>query len=254
NLVRATPEHFRTIEGRQMLTLGGPPLPVASLAETLGLPTQAREGGKVPVLIVAAAEKRMAFIIDEFLTEQEIVIKGLGARIRRLAHISGATILPSGKIALVLNAANLIRTAQARAPVLAAPAPQGETRREGEGGKKRILIAEDSVTTRTLEKSILEAAGYDVTVAVDGADAWQTLQEHGTDLLVSDVDMPRMDGFALAEAVRQSKRFQDLPIVLVTSRQSEQDKARGIEVEADAYLVKSAFDQKNLLEAIAQLI
>jgi two-component system chemotaxis sensor kinase CheA len=251
-LVRVDPGAFRSVQGRGALALGGAPLPVASLAETLGLRGRepVRPGDKVPVLIVAAGEQRMAFVVDEFLAEQEIMIKGLGARIRRVAHVSGATILPSGKIALVLNAASLVRTA------LAAPggAPAPLVVRAAPESRKRIVLAEDSLTTRTLMKSILEAAGYDVTAAADGAAAWDILQERGADLLVSDVEMPRRDGFALAEAVRASQRFARLPVVLVTARASDADRARGVAVGADAYLVKSAFDQKNLLETIAQLL
>jgi two-component system chemotaxis sensor kinase CheA len=249
-LLRLDPARLRSVEGRPMLASDGPPLPVAWLAQTLGLRGQgaAEPDGKAPALVVAAGEHRLVFVVDEFLAEQEIVIKSLGARIRRVPHVSGATILPSGRIALVLNAANLVRSALARAPVrvaqAGAPAPP----------RKRILVADDSVTTRTLEKTILESAGYEVLVAADGQAAWQLLQERGADLLVSDVEMPRMDGFALAEAVRGSRRFRELPVVLVTALESDQDRARGIAVGADAYLAKSAFDQKNLLETIAQLL
>ena len=125
---------------------------------------------------------------------------------------------------------------------------------ETEQPRKRILIAEDSLTTRTLEKTILEAAGYEVEAVADGESAWGLLQQHGADLLVSDVEMPHLDGFALTQAVRASKRFRELPVVLVTGRERDEDKARGIEVGANAYLVKSAFDQRNLLETIAQLL
>jgi len=249
-LLRLDPARLRSVEGRPMLASDGPPLPVAWLAQTLGLRGQgaAEPDGKAPALVVAAGEHRLVFVVDEFLAEQEIVIKSLGARIRRVPHVSGATILPSGRIALVLNAANLVRSALARAPVrvaqAGAPAPP----------RKRILVADDSLTTRTLEKTILESAGYEVLVAADGQAAWQLLQERGADLLVSDVEMPRMDGFALAEAVRGSRRFRELPVVLVTALESDQDRARGIAVGADAYLAKSAFDQKNLLETIAQLL
>ena len=192
----------------------------------------------------------MAFVVDEFQAEQEVVIKSLGARIRRTRFVSAATILPSGKIALVLNTPNLLRKALQRpaGPALASP------ERAERPAKKRILVVDDSLTTRALEKSILEAAGYDVTAAADGAAAWQLLQERGADLIVSDVDMPRMDGFGLTEAVRGSPRFRELPVVLVTARESEADQARGVAVGADAYLGKSAFDQKNLLETIAQLL
>src|SRR5262249_9707441 len=160
-------------------------------------------------------------------------------------YVAGATLLASGQIALVLNAASLIRRALSQTP---APSRPPESARPAAPPKKRLLVVEDSVTTRTLVKSILEAAGYEVATSADGQDAWQFLQEHETDLVVSDVEMPRMDGFALAAAIRASKRWQELPVVLVTARESAEDKARGIQVGADAYLVKSAFDQRNLLE------
>jgi two-component system chemotaxis sensor kinase CheA len=101
---------------------------------------------------------------------------------------------------------------------------------------------------------LLEAAGYDVATAVDGEAAWQLLQEQEVDLLISDVDMPRMDGFALTEAVRRSARLSGLPVILFTSLADERDRARGIEVGADAYIVKGAFDQKDLIETIEQLL
>jgi two-component system chemotaxis sensor kinase CheA len=268
-LMRVDPADFRSVEGRDMILVDGPPIPVVSLADTLGLGPIRKEGvrgqgsgvrdpesaltpgRKVQVIIVAAGEKRLAFTVDELLAEREIVIKGLGARIRRVRHVSGATILPSGQVALVLNVAEIVHAALGRTPARARAAAPAESIAEA---RKSILIAEDSITTRTLEKSILEAAGYEVTVAADGTAAWQMLQDQGADLLVSDVDMPGMDGFALTEAVRGSKRFKDLPTILVTARETEEDKTRGIAVGADAYLLKSAFDQTNLLETIAQLL
>jgi two-component system chemotaxis sensor kinase CheA len=119
---------------------------------------------------------------------------------------------------------------------------------------KRLILADDSVTTRTLEKSILEAAGYEVLTAVDGSDAWHLLQDKGADLVVSDVEMPKMDGFSLTETIRGSKRFRSLPVVLVTALETDRDRARGLEAGADAYLPKSNFDQKALLETIRQLL
>jgi two-component system chemotaxis sensor kinase CheA len=251
-LIRVDPVKRRSIEGRAVLALGSAPLPLVSLAETLGLPASELSASlKAPALVVTAGDRSAAFVVDEFLAEQEVVVKTLGARIRKAPCVSGATILPSGKLALVLNAADLVQRAlvgtPTRTPTAAETGPSA-------GTKKRIVIAEDSVTTRALEKSILEAAGYEVTIAADGAAAWQLLQEKGADLLVSDVEMPRLDGFALTETVRNSKRFRDLPVVLVTARESDEDKARGIAVKADAYLVKSAFDQRSLLETVAQLV
>jgi two-component system chemotaxis sensor kinase CheA len=251
-LVRVDPTQLRWVEGREMAALGGPPLPVVALAELLGLPgAPPRSGARLPGLIIAAGPRQVVLVVEELLAAQEIVVKNLGARIRRVPYVSGATLLPSGQIALVLNAAHLIRRALAQTPGrgigagVAAAAPQP---------RKRVLLVDDSVTTRTLEKSILEAAGYEVAAAADGSAAWQLLHERGADLVVSDVEMPRMDGFALTQAIRESTRFHRLPVVLVTARETEQDKARGIQAGADAYLVKSAFDQKNLLETLAQLL
>jgi two-component system chemotaxis sensor kinase CheA len=150
---------------------------------------------------------------------------------------------------LLLNAGQLVRTALARAPERAIP--RGE---QAPKPRKRLLVVDDSVTTRSLEASILEAAGYEVTACADGVAAWQLLQEREFDLVVSDIDMPRMDGFALTEAVRDARKRPNLPVVLVTARASDEDKARGLAVGANAYLIKSAFNQTNLLETVAQLL
>jgi two-component system chemotaxis sensor kinase CheA len=128
------------------------------------------------------------------------------------------------------------------------PAPETAARR------RRLLVVDDSATIRALEKSILEAAGYDVAVAADGQEAWQLLLETGADLVVSDVEMPRMDGFMLTEAIRASRQFRDLPVVLVTAMETEADKARGLAVGANAYRVKSAFDQTDLLATIERIL
>lgn len=120
--------------------------------------------------------------------------------------------------------------------------------------EKKILIAEDTLTIRELEKSILEAQGYQVDVAVDGLDALNKLSATHYDLVVSDIQMPRMDGFELCSTIKKSEEYKDLPIVIVTAMEKEEDKRRGIEVGAQAYIVKSSFDQRSLLDAIERLI
>jgi len=188
-------------------------------------------------------------LVDELIAEQHTLVKSLGRRLIRVPCISGATVLATGHIALVLHTADVVRRAlreAGRQPRSAAPAPRAT--------RRRVIVADDTLTTRTLEKAILEKAGYEVRTAVDGAEAWQLLQTEGADLLVSDVEMPRMDGFALTEAVRASPRFKDLPVVLVTGLANDIHMRRGVEVGADAYLVKGVFDQAQFLEIIAQLL
>ena len=239
---------LKRVAGRQRLLLDDELIPVASLAEILGTPRSAplADGRTVPFLVIASGGRRVAVLVDEYVAEQEIMIKSLGARLEGIPHFSGATVLPSGRIALVLNAASLIRAASEQSPFPLPPTPAAP--------KKRLLLAEDSATTRTLIASILKEAGYDVTATPDGAEAWRRLQENGADLLITDVAMPRMDGFALTEAVRHSSQFRELPVVLLTSRETNEDKARGAAAGANAYLVKSAFDQRSLLETINQLV
>ena len=250
-LVRVRRADIRTVQGREVLLLGDAPLPLASLADTLQLAHgEVVPEDYVPGVLVSVGDRQVVLLVDEVLSEQEVVIKSLGARIHRVRNVSGATLLPSGRIALLLNMANVVRAAHGRrSSTLTVTAAGIEAH-----ARRRLLVAEDSVTTRALMKSILEAAGFDVTVAPDGQTAWQLLQERGADLLVSDVDMPRMDGFDLATTVRASSKFAKLPVILVTARETDADKTRGITVGADAYLVKSAFDQRHLLETIAQLL
>jgi two-component system chemotaxis sensor kinase CheA len=117
-----------------------------------------------------------------------------------------------------------------------------------------ILVVDDSVTTRTLEKNILEAAGYQVVTAIDGTEALRYLEHHACDLVVSDVQMPQMDGLELTSAIRQHQKLRDMPLILVTSLESQQDRERGLSAGADAYIVKSGFDQEDLLATIKQLL
>jgi two-component system, chemotaxis family, sensor kinase CheA len=160
-------------------------------------------------------------------------------------------VLPDGRIALILNGADLVdRVRNASRPASVAKSMTVAKLEES----KRLLLVDDSITTRTLEKTILEAAGYEVLVATDGAEAWQLLLERGADLVVSDVEMPRMDGFSLTETIRGSKQFRELPVILMTARDSDADKAQGLKVGANAYLFKSAFDQRELLATIGQIL
>jgi two-component system chemotaxis sensor kinase CheA len=252
-LTRVGAADLASTGGREVLLSNGAPVPVVLLSDILGIqgaPPHS-SGRRAPVVIVASGNTQLALVVDELIAEEEVLVKSLGSRLRRVRHFAGATILPSGRVALILNTADVVHTALGRAPRRALAAALADSRPEA---KRRLLVVDDSVTTRSLERSILEGAGYEVMVAVDGSEAWRLLQDAGADLVVADVEMPRMDGFALCEAIRGSKRFRELPVVLVTALESDADKKRGLDVGADAYLPKSAFDQRQLLETIAQLL
>ena len=246
-LVRLSPEEVRDVEGRPAWASGDALLPLASLADVLGLPPgppRARRGA----VVLAAGTARAVVVVDEVLAEQEALVRSLGHRVRRAQHVSAAAVLPDGRLSLLLNPVSLVRAAGGRPAASLFPAPAAQRTR------RRVVLADDSPTTRALEQSILEGAGYEVVPCVDGAEAWERLQAGGADALVLDVEMPRMDGFALTEAVRASPRFSRLPVVLVTARGKAEDKARGLQAGASAYLVKSAFDPTSLLETLRRLL
>jgi two-component system chemotaxis sensor kinase CheA len=253
------PEEVESVGGYDTLKYEGRPLMLVHLASVLGLPStnNQRSEDRIPVVILSAVERRMAFAVDELADEQEVVIKGLGKQLTRVGGIAGASVLGNGEVVLILNIADLIKLTQRteRRSILDTLLRNEEEKAVNTNAKRHILVVDDSITTRTLEKNILEAAGYTIQLAVDGQEAYDLVSMGELpDLIISDVSMPRLDGCGLAQRVKNNPRTSNIPLILVTSLDSVEDKARGIESGADAYIVKSSFDQNNLLETIEQLI
>jgi len=243
-------DEIGTVEGREAIRRNGELLPVARLDALLELPRPEAPPGeeKSPCVIVRASQERVAVFVDEILGDLEVLLKELGPPLVRVRHVAGAGLLGDGSIVLILRAADLVKAGR-RALRPAAPRVAAVE----EGRAPLVLVVDDAVTTRTMERNLLEAAGYRVQVAVDGVEAWTALKTDDFDLVVSDVDMPRMDGFELTARIRADARLADLPVVLVTALESREDKERGVEVGANAYVVKSSFEQSNLLEIIKRL-
>ncbi|OHD21082.1 MAG: hypothetical protein A2064_06280 [Spirochaetes bacterium GWB1_66_5] len=202
-------------------------------------------------MVLHSAGRRIVFLVDQIIDEQEVLLKNLGSQLRRVRNLAGATLLGTGKTVPVLNIPDLILSAQRLSASGLKPAAQVE---EKPASPKSVLLVEDSITSRMLLKSILENAGYEVSLAVDGIDAITRLRSGSYDLVVSDVQMPRMNGFDLTAKIRLDKKLGETPVVLVTALESREDRERGIEVGANAYIVKSSFDQSNLLEVIGRLL
>ncbi len=252
-ILRIELAQVRSVGGRHVVTLGGPPLAISRLTKALELtdePNSSSADGLLAIVVVSGQQKS-AIVVDELLGEQDVTVKPLGSRIRRVRHVSGATLLETGEIALVLNMANVVRSQLNLTRHHDLIATEGQA---VSTTTRRLLVVDDSVTTRTLIQGILEADGFDVETASDGQNALEQLKNASFDLVVSDVDMPRVNGFELTEAIRQSKDFANMPIVLVTARGTDDDKARGVASGANAYIVKSGFDQSNLLATIRQLL
>jgi two-component system chemotaxis sensor kinase CheA len=254
--VRVVPGQLTEVSGRPALVIGDGPVVLADLAELLGgAPAGAGVDGRRIAAVLKAGDERVGLLVDVVHSAMRIVVKSLGALLEAVGGsplVAGAAILGDDELVLVLDPGELARAAsieRAGPPlrVQREPAPD-------DAGPVSILVVDDSVTTRTLEKSILEAAGFAVAVAADGLEALAALRRGRVDLVVSDVDMPRLDGFELTRRIKADPRTRDLPVVLVTALDSPEQQEQGLDAGADAYLLKRTFDQRVLLETIQRLV
>jgi len=226
-------------------------IPIASLASLLGISQGSQKSnGARSIVIVNTPNRRFGLAVNQIAGVHEIVVRTMGPQLKDVRFVSGVAIMSNSLIVPVLHLEDIADEMQGISQISTI---EGEIS-SSLIGRKKIMVVEDSITSRMLLKNILEGAGYDVETAVDGLDAFTRLKTSPVDLVVSDVDMPRMNGFVLTEKIRSEKGLMDLPIILVTSLDSREDREHGISVGANAYIVKSSFDQGNLLEVITGLI
>lgn len=270
-VARIKQEMIKTVENKETILLNGSVISFIRLNDVLELPrkrsTTVKDGPQgskdnghtfIPIIVLVVAEKHIAFSVDKIIGEQEVLVKSLGKQLSRIRNIANATVIGSGRVVPILNVHDLIKTATKISVEYlhheTGPEMKTDNEEEIETKRKSILVAEDSITARMLLKNILETAGYDVKTAVDGVDAFTLLKEGGFDLVVSDVEMPRMNGFDLTSKIRDDKKYSETPVILVTALKSREHKERGIDVGANAYIIKSSFDQSDLLNVIRRLI
>ncbi len=260
-IVRIGDDDIGSAHGRDVVLVDDSPVLLTRLDAIMGLEQSSvvSQDGTRPALILGADEQRFAVLVDGLEGTHDVVVKPLPQPFVRVRHAAGATALGTGEVVVVVNTADVIRfaaTASARRRATAALTPAGPRDLAGTARRRAtsVMVVDDSIVTRMLEKTILEAAGYNVTVASDGAEAWRLLQESPVDVVVSDINMPKMDGLELVAALRADGRLSAIPVVLVTSLDAQHDHARAIEVGADAYIVKSNFSQEGLLDSVDRLV
>ena len=244
-----TINHVPTVEGRAMMSYESHLVPIYRLSDLLNIPAEPLHNTRrrIPTVIVGSGQRLFALLVDRLLDEREVVVKSMGALMERQRRYGGAIQLGDGSLLLLLNPTNLAHLARGMA--LHVSQTQPTARRSS-----HLLVADDSFTTRELIRSILQSAGYEVTTATDGLDALDKLRSNTYDLVVSDVEMPRVDGFTLTDRIRKELGHTNLPVVIVTSLASDAHRRRGLEVGAQAYIIKSQFNQGNLLETVQQLL
>jgi two-component system, chemotaxis family, sensor kinase CheA len=246
-LLKVKHEQIKTTDAARSIFLDGREVPLLRLDDVLELPASKNNPTQLLAMVLRHSDALCAFEIDEVLEEQEVLVKKLSKPLVRVRNVAGVTVLGSGKPAAILNVRDLVQSA-ARLSSLKIQRPKPLATQ----AKKRILVVDDTITARILMKNILESAGYIIKTANDGTDALKLLEKEQFDMLVTDIEMPKMNGIQLTEAVRKGGK--KLPIILVTSMTDQQFRDQGTEAGADAFFVKSSFDQNNLLDVIKRLI
>jgi two-component system chemotaxis sensor kinase CheA len=234
-------EHARTVK------LGDQPIPLTSLAQTLGFGQNGDGAG--PAVVLEGAGGLHAFRVGMLLGQRAVVVKELGDIVPRLELVAGASIEPDGSVMLVLDAPALVQRAGTVTGIKAVRRTAGTLSARG-----RVLVVDDTATIRDLERSILERAGYDVVTASDGREALLRIAEGAPDLVVTDIEMPELDGLGLIAAIRSTPRIAGLPVVIVSTLAGDADRMRGLDAGADAYLPKGDFDEARLLTTVERLL
>lgn len=229
----------------QTLDLAGELLPVYFLPQLINPASASATGNNFPLIVIRSADRMLALRVDRLLGSREVVVRPIPPELARLRHLSGAATLGDGKLIFLLNPSRLVELARGQPS-----RPSTERVRE----RLRVLVADDSITTRSLHRQVLEAAGFEVTTASDGEEALRLFQERGADLIVSDINMPRLDGLGLTRAVRQQAKNGRVPVILISSLDTEADLRRADEAGASAYLTKASYQRGELLKLVRQFL
>ena len=245
----------QSLEGRSHFQFEGRPVGLVTARQVFGRPDSGvPRDGSLTVVVLGDSNQRYGVVVDRFLGEKELVVQTLDPRLGKVKDISSGAVMENGSPVLIVDVEDLIRSVDKLAgdgtlERIARGLPSGM-----EAGRKRILVVDDSLTVRELERKLLTSHGYEVELAVDGMEGWNLLRSGEYDLLVSDVDMPRMDGIELVSLLKRDPRLRSIPAMIVSYKDREEDRQRGLDAGADYYLTKGSFHDDTLVRAVRDLI
>jgi two-component system sensor histidine kinase and response regulator WspE len=251
-LVRVPRSEVRSLEHRQYVTVDGHNVGLVVAAQLFALSAPPLTGDELAVLLLSDETGHYGLIVEAFRGEQDLVVRPLDPRLGKVPNVSAAAILDDGSPVLIADVEDLLRSMDQF--IQAGSLRRCDDERRKERQRKRVLVVDDSITVREVERQLLRNEGYDVSVAVDGMDGWNQARSGRFDLVVSDVDMPRMTGLELVKAMREDERLRDVPVIIVSYKDREEDRLRGLDLGANYYLTKSSFHDNKFLEAVADLI
>jgi two-component system, chemotaxis family, sensor histidine kinase and response regulator WspE len=247
------PAEIFTVENRQYFVFDQKNIGLIPLYQVLELPPPTVSSERYWVVILSDQSATYGLIVDRCLGEKELVVRPLDPRFGKLQDVSAAALMNDGSLVLILDVSDLIRSTN-RLLQNARLAKVSEPRSRQNQNAKRVLVVDDSITVRELERKLLQNHGYIVDVAVDGTEGWNAVRSYPYDLVISDIDMPRMNGIELIKAIKQHSRFHTIPVIVVSYRDREDDRLQGLEAGADYYLTKNSFHDDTLIRAVTDLI
>ncbi|MDD3117761.1 MAG: hybrid sensor histidine kinase/response regulator [Victivallales bacterium] len=247
-------DRLLTLENHQYIRYDGNNIGVVPAEDVFGGTAAPPVDGQLRLLLVSDRDNQYALAVERFIGEQKIVVRPLDERLGKIACINAAAILDDGSPLLIVDADDLVRSIDKRVKENGLHHVCHGAAVTATESRKRILVIDDSLTVRELERQLLEARGFEVETAVNGVDGWNALRSAAFDMVITDVDMPRMNGFELVEKIKGSERWRQVPVMIVSYKDREEDKLRGAEVGADFYLTKSSFHDNTMIEAVYKLI
>ena len=265
-LLRVAPDSIGSLEHRQFLRVDGQNVGVVLGTQILriakrpqassgnGTSNSGSEAEDLFIVLFSNHNDQYGMLVDGFLGEQDLVVRPLDHRLGKVPNVSAAAVLDDGSPALIVDVDDVRRAIERLLEAGKLERTDESGRKTVAGRKKRVLVVDDSITVREVERQLLTSRGYDVTVAVDGADGWNTIREGEFDLVISDIDMPHMNGLEFTKKIKNDNQLQRIPVVIVSYKDREEDRLAGLEAGANYYLTKSSFHDESLLEAVHDLI
>jgi two-component system sensor histidine kinase and response regulator WspE len=252
NVLKVNRSDLSTLEGQQYFSFDEERIGVVSGLEVLEMPGTPNWGEEISVVLLGDVSNRYGLAVDRFVGEYDMAVRPLDARLGKVASISAVALMDDGSPVLIVDAEDLTRSVES---LLHGGRLRGLGRSEAARvSRKRILVVDDSITVREVQRSLLQNRGYEVEVAVDGMDGWNALRASRYDLTITDVDMPRMTGIELVSKIKADPNLHTLPVIIVSYKDREEDRMRGLDAGADRYLTKSSFHDETLLSAVSELI
>lgn len=252
--LRLAEKDMATTEGRQHFAFDGRRVGLVAAHEVLGQTAGRRHEGDLPVVVVGDGEHRYGLVVDKFFGEHEFVVQPLDPRLGKVRDIAAGALMENGAPVLILDVEDIVRSVEKTAAAGGQIGRVQTAAAAATAARKRVLVVDDSLTVRELERKLLESRGYAVESAVDGMDGWNAVRTGVFDLVISDVDMPRLDGIELTKLIKADGKLRAIPVMIVSYKDREEDRRRGLDAGADYYLTKGSFHDTTMIDAVCDLI